>query len=331
MNAAAGPATAPDTPSFTPSRASTPAKLGQQPHGHDSRVVVLGSANLDIVFTVDRIPQPGETLLAESADRYAGGKGLNQAVAAARAGSNTVFIGALGDDEDGAVLSEVLTAAGITQELVRRSDLQTGQAFIVVDSAAENTIVVASGANGSVVKLTAPDKAAIAAASVLLMQLELPMAVVVQAAEYARSVGTTVILNAAPAQQLPPPLLCHLDFLVVNEHEVCLIGGSPDPHSASVSVAATVAHLVVTLGAEGSVLWKSGSECARIPAVSVTALDTTGAGDTYCGAFAAALAEGQPVEQAAVFAAAAAALSVQVIGAVPSVPARAAIDQLLAK
>ena len=261
MNAAVGTATSPEIPAPASTPTSIPVGPGQ-PDQHDATVVVLGSANLDIVFTVDRIPQPGETLLAESADRYAGGKGLNQAVAAARAGASTVFIGALGHDEDGAVLSEVLTAAGINQDLLRRSDRPTGQAFIVVDSAAENTIVVASGANGTVAELTAPDKIAIAAASVLLMQLELPMAVVVQAAEYARSVGTTVILNAAPAQQLPPALLCHLDFLVVNEHEVCLIGGSPDRESASVSAAA---------------------------------------------------------------------LSVQVIGAVPSVPARAAIDQLLAK
>ena len=295
----------------------------------ENTVVVLGSANIDIVFTVARIPQPGETLLADSADSYPGGKGLNQAVAAARAGARTVFIGALGDDENGRALTGVMADAAINRDLVRHSDLPTGQAFIVVDSGGENVIVVASGANGTVTRLTETDRKTVAAASVLLMQLELPLDVVSEAATVAHVAGTAVILNAAPAFELTSEVLRSLDYLIVNEHEACLLGGSDNLHAASGILAAQVEQVIVTLGSAGSVLWRSGTELARVPALNVTAIDTTGAGDTYCGAFAAALAEGQQFEQAATFASAAAALSVQCIGAVPSVPARAAIERML--
>lgn len=295
-----------------------------------SAVVVVGSANRDIVFTVGRIPQPGETLIAESADRYPGGKGLNQAVAAARAGAPTTFVAALGDDDDARVLSAVMADAAISRDLVRESALPTGQAFIVVDESGENTIVVASGANATLTALTVADETAIAAANVLLMQLELPLRIVIDAAVLARRTGTTVILNAAPAQPLPPELLANLDYLIVNEHEACLIGDSNDLQTASALLAARVDRLVVTLGAKGCILFDRGVEIARVPAHLVSAIDTTGAGDTWAGAFAAALAEGQGYPDSAAFASAAAALSVQTLGAVPSVPHRDAIDAELA-
>ena len=292
---------------------------------------MVGSANMDIVFTVERIPQPGETLLARSVATYPGGKGLNQAVAASRAGAATTFIGALGTDDHGDELAATMTDAGIDRSLVRRSPAPTGQAFIVVSASGENTIIVASGANAGVTELTDAERAAVTGAAVLLMQLELPMELVLEAARTAKAAGTTVMLNAAPARELPDELISTIDYLMVNEHEACLVGGSEDVAEASRRLASRVGSVIVTLGAEGSVLYDDGVELARVPARRVTAVDTTGAGDTYCGAFAAAIAEGQGLEAAVVFATAAAALSVQALGAVPSIPSRDRIEAMLAE
>lgn len=292
---------------------------------------MVGSANMDIVFAVERIPQPGETLLAESVATYPGGKGLNQAVAAARAGAPTTFVGALGRDDHGEELAATMTDAGIDRTFVRRSAAPTGQAFIVVSESAENTIIVASGANAEVTALTGLERGAISGASVLLMQLELPLQLVIEAARAAKAVGTTVMLNAAPARELPDELISALDYLIVNEYEACLIGTSDDLAEASARLAARVDRLIVTLGSEGSALYEHGVELARVPARKVSAVDTTGAGDTYCGAFAAAIAGGRDLESAAAFATAAAALSVQALGAVPSIPGRDRIEATLAE
>lgn len=291
-------------------------------NGAHSGIVMVGSANMDVVFSVERIPQPGETLLAASSAKYPGGKGLNQAVAAARAGAATTFVGALGTDDNGTELAETMASSGIEGSLVRHSTTASGQAFIVVADNAENTIIVASGANAEVAALFPAERDAVKAAAVLLMQLELPIGVVIESAQLAREAGTTVMLNAAPARELPAELILALDYLIVNEHEACLIGGTPDLAEASKRLAARVNRLIVTLGSDGSVLYDGGREVARVPAREVTAIDTTGAGDTYCGAFAAAVEEGQGFAQAAEFATAAAALSVQALGAVPSIPER---------
>jgi ribokinase len=290
-----------------------------------SGVTILGSANLDIVFTVDRIPSPGETLLADSAERYPGGKGLNQAVAAARAGASTSFIGALGTDDAGDQLAATMADACIDSSRVRREIAPTGQAFIVVDGVGENTIIVASGANSTVTALRQGDIEVLSRTDVLLMQLELPFSAVAEAAAVAGDHGSVVMLNAAPARALSEALFARLDVLIVNEYEACLVAGSEDLATASASLSALVPRLIVTLGSAGSVIFEAGDELARISAPPVTAVDTTGAGDTFCGAFAAAIAEGQAFEPAARFATAAAALSVQTIGAVPSVPMRAQI------
>ncbi len=292
-------------------------------------VVVIGSANMDIVFTLERAPSPGETVLADSAALYPGGKGLNQAVAAARAGAPTTFVGALGTDDHGDALAAVLAADGIGADLVRRSTAPTGQAFIVVDGNGENTIIVASGANATMLTLTSEARNAIAGAAVLLMQLELPLPIVLEAAAAARTAGTTVMLNAAPARQLPDELLDHLDYLIVNEHEACLVAGDDDLDRASGALAARVPRLIVTLGSQGSVLYAGRAEAGRVAAPVVTAVDTTGAGDTYCGAFAAATAQGSELIVAAAFATTAAALSVQTLGAVPSIPTRARIQAMI--
>jgi len=296
-------------------------------HAH-SGVVIVGSANMDIVFSVDRAPSPGETLIAESAARYPGGKGLNQAVAAARAGAATSFIGAIGRDDHGAALATVLDGETIRADLLRRVDAPTGQAFIVVDGRGENTIVVASGANACMRNLTDLDRAAIAGSSVVLLQLELPLPVVLEAARVARAAGTTVMLNAAPAQTLPDSLIDALDFLIVNEHEACAVSANENLDLASLALAARVGSLVVPLGALGSAVYEGGAELGRIAAPQVHAVDTTGAGDTYCGALAAAIAEGRDLAAAVAFATSAAALSVQALGAVPSIPTRDRIEAM---
>lgn len=292
---------------------------------------MVGSANMDIVFAVARIPLPGETLIAESVAKYPGGKGLNQAVAAARSGGDTTFIGALGVDENGDELLATMSGAGIAAQLVRRVPAESGQAFIVVAESAENTIIVASGANADVTSLTIDERECVTKSTVLLMQFELPLELVIEAAIAARAAGTIVMLNAAPARELPDELLDSLDYLIVNEHEACLLGGSADLAEASETLAARVPQVIVTLGGEGSVLYSDGSEIARVPARRVTAVDTTGAGDTYCGAFATAIAERRDMVDAATFATAASALSVQVLGAVPSIPLRDRIDALMAE
>ncbi|CAN5401439.1 ribokinase [soil metagenome] len=294
-------------------------------------VTILGSANMDVVFTVDRIPMPGETLLASASANFAGGKGLNQAVAASRAGAVTRFLGALGGDDFGESLATTMSDEGIANALVRRVAAPTGQAFIVVDAKGENTIIVASGANGELTGLRDDELHAARTTDVLLMQLEIPMATVIEGAAAARAADRTVILNAAPAEKLSPELFDSLDYLIVNEHEACLIGESEDLDVASATLAKRVGRLIVTLGSKGSVLYESGKEVARVIAPRVKAVDTTGAGDTFCGAFAAAIAEGLSYAEAARFASAAAALSVQSVGAVPSVPSRAAIDEALEK
>ncbi len=295
-----------------------------------STVLVLGSANRDVVVTVERPPGPGETVLGLGAASYPGGKGLNQVVAAARSGAPAAFVAALGLDDHGDVLASVLREDGIDAELVRRVETPTGQAYIVVDAGGENSIIVVAGANASLCALTDGDRAAIAASSVLLMQLEVPLSVIIEAAEWARDHGVVVMLNAAPAQSLPDRLLSFVDHLIVNEHEACLLGGSDDLGSACAVLARRVPHLVVTLGSAGSVLFDAGQESARIAAPAVTAVDTTGAGDTFCGAFAAAIARGESSVRSARFASAAAALSVKGLGAVPSSPTRARIDDMLA-
>ncbi len=292
-----------------------------------SGIALVGSANMDTVFSVERIPLPGETLLARSVAKYPGGKGLNQGVACARSGAHTTFIGALGNDENGAELSSTMSDAGIDATLVRKVPTATGQAFIMVADSAENSIVVASGANDELTSLTDAEREVVAGSAVILMQLESPLDVVVEAALVARAAGTTVMVNAAPARELPDELIDAIDYLIVNEHEACLLGGTDDLAEASARLAKRVEHLIVTLGGEGSAIYEHGSEVARIPARNVTAVDTTGAGDTFCGAFAAAISQGQSVADAATFATAAAALSVQVLGAVPSIPTR---DQIVA-
>lgn len=279
------------------------------------RVVVVGSANLDLVYRVAALPAPGETVLATSSSRHPGGKGNNQAIASARAGAATSFVGAIGADEAGDELVAVLRDAGVDRHL-RRPPTPTGTALITVDDGAENTIVVDAGANAELVDLDADERTVIAGAAILLLQLESPLATVVAAARHARRAGVLVVLNAAPFRTLPDELLASIDVLVVNEGEAAALGPA----------GARVPALVVTLGARGAHVRDQDGAETTVEAPPVTAVDSTGAGDTFCGALAASLAEGRPLAAAARFAVVAAALSVRTEGAVTSIPHRAEIE-----
>ncbi|NJC22695.1 ribokinase [Arthrobacter pigmenti] len=297
-------------------------------------VVVVGSANLDFVYHVDRIPAPGETLLAARSAQYPGGKGNNQAIAAARAGAQTSFIGSLGNDASAAILRRELKLATVKAHL-RTQDGPTGTALVTLDGAGTNTIIVNAGANGDFADLTSAELDAIRIADVLLMQLEIPMETVLDAARAGHEAGCTVILNAAPVRELPAQLLPELDVLIVNEHEALILAGLADttvrsaPNHAALELLRSVPAVVVTLGENGLLVARRGAETVHLPAFAARAIDTTGAGDTFCGAFAAALSEGTDVLHAARFAACAAALSVQREGAVPSIPDRAEIESHL--
>lgn len=288
-------------------------------------VIVVGSANIDQVFSVERIPSPGETVLSTGSSTARGGKGQNQAVAAARAGASTVLIAAVGADGFGELTVRGLIDDGIDVSRLRTTDAATGTALIAVDRGGENTIIVEAGANRLLTGLDPVDAQAIAAASVLAMQLEIPLQTVVEAAMIARGAGTTVLLNAAPILDLPGELLASVDVLVVNEHEAAHLGGG----RPAADLTELVPAVVVTLGADGAVLYRRGAGELRVAAPSVTAVDATGAGDTFCGAFAAALAEELPIEAALRFAVVAASLSVEHHGAVPSIPLRSAISARL--
>ena len=287
-------------------------------------VIVVGSANVDQVFSVERIPQPGETVMSTGLAIVRGGKGQNQAVAAARAGAATTFVAARGTDSFGDLTETGLREDGIDVTHLRTVDAPTGTALIAVDRGGENSIIVEGGANSHLVDLTEDEKTAITAASVLLLQLEVPLETVVAAARAAASTSTITVLNAAPIRDLPDELLRDLDILVVNEHEAAhLLAARPG------TITDLVPTVVQTLGAAGAVLYRRGEPDISVPAPTVTAVDATGAGDTFCGAFAAALAEGQDAVSALRFAVTAGSLSVQAHGAVPSIPLRAAIDAAL--
>ncbi len=291
-------------------------------------IAVLGSANLDLVVTVDRAPGRGETVTGRTFTTVPGGKGANQALAAARAGGDVAFLGAVGDDEFGRRIAALLAASGIDVSGLVVSDQPTGTAHITVDGTGDNSIVVVPGANGTVTSLTDAHRTAIDAAELLLLQLELPLALVTQAAAYARSRGVRVVLTPAPAVPLPPSLLAAVDVLVPNEHEAALLAGVADPVAAAHALAASGGDVVVTLGARGA-LRVNGATTTEVPAFAVEAVDTTAAGDTFAGVLAVGLAAGLEWPDALRRASAAAALSVQRPGASSSMPSSAETDAFL--
>ncbi len=303
-----------------------------------NRVVVVGSYNTDMTIKAARIPQPGETLLGGRFSMGAGGKGANQAVAAARAGAEVSFIGRVGDDTFGEAALKGFRQDDINIDyVVRDRETPTGVACIVVDDAGENSIVVASGAN---LNLQPHDVAAakdlIAAADILLLQLESPLETVEAAAQLAADFGVRVMLNPAPARPLPPALLRHLTFITPNEIEAEILTGVKinnekswrNSTQALRSQGAAVA--IITLGAQG-VFVATEKNSFLSPAFKVNVVDTTAAGDIFNGALAAFLSRARALEEAVRMAGAAAALSVTKVGAQASAPFLPDIQKFLSK
>ena len=300
------------------------------------RICVAGSLNMDLVVQTPSLPLPGQTLLGGPFSTFPGGKGANQAVAAARAGGQVSMVGCVGDDAYGAALQNGLDAEGVgSTYILRRTGVSSGVALIAVAPDGQNTIIVAPGANAT---LTAEDieraGAAIAAADVLLLQLEVPIPAIVRAATLAREAGTIVILNPAPAQVLDPTVLRTVDFIVPNETEAELLAGIAPADPAMATAAARklqafgVRSVVVTLGSRGALLLHE-ERVTHQRAYPVNAIDATAAGDAFLGAFAVALAEGLAPSNALRWGAAAGALATTRAGAQPSLPSRNAIQALL--
>lgn len=288
-------------------------------------VLVAGSANLDFVVRATHVPAPGETVLGRTFETFPGGKGANQAVACARAGgAPTRMLLALGEDAFSEPIEASLRAAGVTLEIVRVQDHATGVAFVCLSDSAENAITVAPGANG----LLRPEHLpSLSGVSHLLLQLETPVASVEAWAAAAHAAGVTVVLNAAPARVLSKSLLDVVDILIVNEGELEVLSGVHGDIAAAIAVLA-VANVVVTLGMRGCCA-RIGGEWMVQRAFAVHAIDTTGAGDTFCGTLVAELSREMPVAQALRRACAASALACTRLGAQTGVPRRDEVDRLL--
>jgi ribokinase len=272
-------------------------------------VTVVGSANIDLVARTERLPRPGETVTGASFDRIPGGKGANQAVAAARLGADVRFVGAVGRDDFARQALEALRGDGVQADVVEL-DAQTGIALIVVDDAGENTIVVAPGANAEL----RPEHVVAREADAVLCQLEIPLDTVAEAARQARF----LCLNAAPAKELPAELLARVDLLVVNRYELETLG----PQEGLVAL---------TLGPEGAVLLEGGEEVARAEPPRVDAVDGTAAGDAFTACLLVALLESRPRDEALRRACAAGAIAASRPGAQPSLPTAPEVDAILAR
>ena len=300
------------------------------------KIAVVGSSNTDMIVQVPRIPKPGETILGGTFTTAAGGKGANQAVAAARAGGEVAFIARVGDDMFGEQALKGFESDHINVKYVKTDTTEpTGVALIFVDEKGENSIAVASGANA---KLSPKDvdaaKDVIKSSDILLMQLETPLETVTRASEIAKAAGVKVILNPAPAHPLDGDLLSTLSVITPNESEAELLTTIPVTDIVSAEKAALVLLdkglevVIITLGSKGALLTtKDKSEI--VPGFKVDAVDATAAGDVFNGSLSVALAEGKALEEATRFANAAAALSVTKLGAQPSTPKRDEIDRML--
>ncbi|MFC7707024.1 ribokinase [Micromonospora lupini] len=293
-----------------------------------TRVVVVGSANMDLVAMAPSLPRPGETMLGTDFVMVPGGKGANQAIAAVRAGASCAFLGAIGSDAFGVTLRARITAAGVDTGHLRVVYGTSGVALVMVNAQGENAILVTPGANDALVGLTDEELATVRGADVLVAQLEIPVPTVTAAALAARAAGTRVILNAAPARDLPPELLGAVDLLVVNEGEAqAFTGRGREEPRALLDL---VPRAVLTLGDAGA--WyvdRDGTE-AHVPAVRVDVVDSTAAGDAFTAALAVGWGEGRDVVDAVRWAAAAGAACVRKLGASVALPRRAEIDELYA-
>lgn len=300
------------------------------------RVLVVGSLNLDLVAIVDQLPGPGETVLSRNFTNSPGGKGANQAVAAARLGADVALLGKVGLDPFGDALIENLRKNAVDVALVSRDTrASTGLALVSVARDGQNTIVVAPGANAL---LTSQDisaaKKAFAGVDVVILQLEIPLQAVKQAAELGKECGSQIILNPAPAVALDDSFAPLVDWIVPNEGELAVLSGLDSGNSVEKSVARLkdkgFQRVVVTMGDSGAFVME-GDHSVYSPAFPVIAVDTTGAGDAFVGAFSVALSEGRSVDEAVTWGNAAGALASTRLGAQPSLPLRKEVEELLEK
>lgn len=299
------------------------------------RVVVVGSLNLDLVVRLDRMPDPGETVFGRSVEQHAGGKGLNQAVAAARLGVPVTMVGAVGSDASGAWLRETVDTEGIDASGLVTAGTTSGTALIEVDAEGANRIVVIPGSNE---RVTAEQvDAAIAAltdVAVVLTQGEVPLEAVVAAMQAGRAAGARTILNPAPVRDYPDALLAHVDLVIPNEHEAAELTGLSTATTVDATEAARalvrrgVGCAIVTRGSRGSV-WATADSTGSAGAFPIVPVDTVAAGDAFCGGIAAALSEGLSLSEALRWGSAAGALAATAAGAVSSLPTRKAVARLV--
>ncbi len=293
-------------------------------------IVIIGSVNMDLVLRVPRMPLPGETLAGDKFMTIPGGKGANQAVACARLaapGTSVAMVACVGDDAFGGQMRQSITACGIDDRYIDEvAGEATGIASIMVDANAQNSIVIAAGANGRLdVERSERARPLIEQASIVLLQLEVPMDTVIHSIELAHALGKTVVLNPAPAQALPRALLQKIDYLILNEIEAAMLA---EEQSEDIPLLAQKLHdlgarnVVVTLGEKGVYGSFADGQQRHLPARKVQAVDTTAAGDTFIGGFIGAIAQGRDQFDAIAYAQAAAALSVTRVGAQTSIPTR---------
>jgi ribokinase len=302
------------------------------------QIVVVGSLNMDLVIRTPRMPSPGETLTGYGFQTIPGGKGANQAVAAARQGANVTMIGRVGDDDFGRTQQRCLGEEHIDLSVLTVDPRHaTGVAVITLDEAGENSIIISPEANGAVsVEQIDAARDVIARVDMLLCQLETPLEAVTRAIEVAHENGVPVVLNPAPARQLEQSLLEKVTYLIPNETEASLLTGDEVTDIESAQEAAIqlqkrgVQTVILTLGENGAVVAHEGT-CVHETAVPMKVVDTTAAGDTFVGSFAVALTEGKTVIEAVRFAKHAAALAVTKLGAQPSIPTRQEAEQFIAK
>ena len=301
-------------------------------------IAVLGSANMDLVVRQARLPRPGETIFGAGFSTVPGGKGLNQAVAAARLGGAVTFLGAVGADAYGSELRALLLAEGIRSDGLATADAPTGTAHISVVDSGENSIVVVSGANATVTTLSVKQRAAVAESAFLVMQCELPVSVLVEGIAAASAAGVFTVLTPAPVVPLPEGFLASVDLVVPNQIEAAELTGESDPVRAAEALSAGATWAIVTLGSEGSVVAYDGEALGLAPARPVTAVDTTAAGDTFVGALVARLAvdfvRGTAVTpdqmiEAVRYATVASSIAVTRAGATTSMPTRDEVESIL--
>ena len=300
-----------------------------------NKVTVLGSLNVDSILRFKRLPKPGEPLPLTGKSVAGGGKGANQAIAGARAGAQTTFIGKVGTDQEGAFMVQQLTNSGVNDQYVQHSNVaSTGSAFILLDSSSENRILIDGGTNQQV---TAEDveraQPAISASTFLIAQFETPIAATIRGFELAQAAGQKTILNPAPATTtVPAELLATTDLIVPNETEtvtLTVVHITDEPsmiQGAQKFQALGVANVIITVGSKGA-FWMRGAEHGFVPAYKVEAVDTTAAGDTFIGALSSVLMPDFSNLAAAVrFANRASSIAVQKLGAQPSIPTKEAIE-----